>query len=107
MEINTQNLETNREQWASIDGYHNYEISWWGRVRNIDTSRILKNNMTTSGYLCVHLCKNGIAKIHYIHQLVAREWVPNPGGKRCVDHIDSDKTTITTKTSDQQHTLIT
>ena len=31
-------------------------------------------------------------KIHRIHQLVAREWVPNPEGKRCVDHHDGGKT---------------
>ncbi len=28
--------------------------------------------------------------INYIHKLVAREWVPNPDDKRCVDHIDND-----------------
>ena len=30
-------------------------------------------------------------KLHTIHQLVAREWVLNPNGKRCVDHIDGDR----------------
>ena len=40
----------------------------------------------------VDLYKNGKSKIHYIHKLVAREWVPNPDGKRCVDHRDGDPT---------------
>ncbi len=35
---------------------------------------------------------NGKVKTHYVHQMVAREWVLNPHGKRCVDHIDGDKT---------------
>ena len=91
MEVNTANLESNREQWASIDGYRNYEVSWWGRVRNIDTNRILKGCMTI-GYLRVVLCKNGKRKSHSIHQLVAREWASNPEGKRCVDHVDNDRT---------------
>ena len=30
-------------------------------------------------------------KTHKIHQLVAREWVDNPDGKSCVDHIDCDR----------------
>ncbi len=92
MEIATENLASNSEHWASIDGYHNYQVSWWGRVRNIDTSRILKPQSSGNGYLIVKLSKNGIAKNHKIHQLVAREWVPNPGAKRCVDHTDGIKT---------------
>ena len=58
MEINTENLDSNREQWASIDGYRNYEVSWFGRVRNIDTNRILKGIADTYGYCKVNLSKN-------------------------------------------------
>ncbi len=92
MEVNTTELANNSEHWASIDGYLNYQVSWWRRVRNTNTGRILKNGMTTHGYLKVNLFIDGRAKIHYIHQLVARGWVPNPIGKRCVDHIDGCKT---------------
>ena len=92
MEIATENLASNSEHWASIDGYRNYEVSWWGRVRNIDTGRILKPGAGGGGYLFVRLSKNGIAQNHRIHKLVAREWVPNPGQKRCVDHIDGSRT---------------
>ena len=92
MEIATENLASNREHWASIDGYRNYEVSWWGRVRNTKTARILKPQTSTPGYLFVRLYKNGKANIHYIHQLVAREWVSNSGEKRCIDHMDGCKT---------------
>ena len=34
----------------------------------------------------------GKKKTHCIHVLVAQEWVPNPEDKRCVDHIDGNKT---------------
>ena len=91
MNVNTTNLETNREQWASIDCYSNYEVSWFGRVRNAKTGRILKHCTDKQGYPCAGLSKNGKTKTHKIHQLVAREWVSNPDGKRCVDHIDGDK----------------
>ena len=92
MDIATQNLDTNFEKWASIDGYLNYQVSWWGRVLNTKTGRILKPQTSTPGYLQVGLYKNGKGKIYYIHQLVAREWVRNPENKRCVDHADGCKT---------------
>ena len=92
MNVNTENLDTNFEKWASIDGYLNYQVSWWGRVLNTKTGRILKPGTSTPGYLMVSLYKNGKALIHYIHKLVAREWVSNPEEKRCVDHIDGVKT---------------
>ena len=90
MNINTSNLDTTIEHWASIDGYLNYQVSWWGRVMNTKTGRILKGSMTR-GYLRVGLCKNGKHKLISVHSLVAREWVPNPENKRCVDHINGDR----------------
>ncbi len=92
MNVNISNLDMNFEKWASIDGYLNYQVSWWGRVTNTKTGRILKPGTSGPGYLFVILSKNGKVKLHYIHKLVAREWVPNPAEKRCVDHVDSDKT---------------
>ncbi len=91
MEINTHNLESNREHWASIGGHRNYEVSWFGRVRNIDTGRILTPGTNTGGYLHVILYQYKKAKTMKIHKLVAREWVSNPEEKRCVDHIDGDR----------------
>jgi hypothetical protein len=91
MEMNTNELPKNSEQWASIDGYKNYQVSWWGRVRNATTARILKGSLSSNGYLTVGLSKNRKPKTHYIHQLVAREWVSNPEEKRCIDHIDGSR----------------
>ena len=90
MEVNTNELPKNSEHWASIDGYLNYEVSWFGRVRNATTGRIFKGGLT-KGYRTVCLSKEGRIKTHTVHVLVAREWVPNPENKRCVDHIDGDK----------------
>ena len=91
MNINTNSLPKNREQWARIDGYKNYEVSWFGRVANIKTARILKGGLSSNGYMTVSLFNKGVQKTHYIHVLVAREWAANPDSKRCVDHIDGDK----------------
>ena len=89
--INTDDLPKNSEEWASIDGYKNYQVSWWGRVRNTRTGRILKANPGSHGYLAVSLSKKGIQTKCCIHKLLAQEWVANPDGKKCVDHIDGDK----------------
>ncbi len=91
MEVNTNELPKHSEQWASIDGYKNYQVSWWGRVRNSKTGRILKPQAGGHGYKHFNLSRDGKSKIHRIHNLVAREWVPNPEGKRCVDHIDGNR----------------
>ncbi len=91
MEVNKNELPKNSEEWAAIDGYKNYQVSWWGRVRNTETGRILKPGTSTPGYLFVRLFKNGKGAMHYIHQLVAREWVPNPEEKKCVDHRDGNR----------------
>ncbi len=92
MEVNKSELPKNSEQWAAIDGFKNYQVSWWGRVRNSKTGRILKPGTSGPGYLKVDLSKKGIRKTHYIHKLVAHEWVSNPEEKRCVDHIDGSRT---------------
>ena len=91
MNVNISNLDKNLEHWASIDGYLNYQVSWWGRVLNTKTGRILKNTFGSHGYLHVGLSKNGKVKTHCIHVMVAQAWVHNPEEKRCVDHIDGDK----------------
>ena len=91
MSLQTTELPTNCEQWASISGYTNYEVSWFGRVRNSKTGRILKSNLSSNTYLTLGLSQSGVVKTYSVHVLVAREWVANPDNKRCVDHIDGDK----------------
>ena len=92
MSIQTDELRKNCEQWASITGYNNYEVSWFGRVRNSKTGRILKPILCNRGYYSVNLYESGRMQPHNIHVLVAREWISNPDSKRNVDHIDGCKT---------------
>ena len=92
MNVNISNLDSTIEHWASVDGYLNYQVSWWGRVLNSETGRILKARTSQNGYQRVNLYLDGKIKTHTIHQLVAREWVKNPGEKPFVDHIDGDRT---------------
>ena len=82
MEVNTSNLDTNFEKWASIDGYLNYQVSWWGRVLNTKTGRILKAGLSSRGYRFVILSKNG--KHKYITS--TDSWLENGEQTLMKDH---------------------
>lgn len=45
------------EIWKKIDGYDNYEVSSYGRVRS--KNKILTPQSKGNGYLQVNLCSNG------------------------------------------------
>ena len=65
------NFAMNIEHWALIDGYDNYDISSFGRVRNNKTSRIANINTDDKGYYRIQLRKDGSAKTHRVHILAA------------------------------------
>ena len=84
------------EEFRDIPGYEGlYEVSNLGRVRSLETERILKPSKNTWGYLFVSLYKNGIKKAVRIHRLVALAFIPNPDNLPCINHKDEDKTNNT------------
>ena len=58
------------ERFKSIDGYDNYSVSTFGRIRNDTTNKILRPGKTKTLYRQVSLYKNGKVKKCYIHKLV-------------------------------------
>ena len=89
------------EWWGVIEGHPNYSVSNLGRVRSEARwlsnrigvrrfwgSRILVPGFGGSGYLCIVLDRKNC----WVHKLVARAFIPNLGRKRCVNHIDGNKT---------------
>lgn len=84
------------EIWKPVPDYPAYEVSNFGRVKSFWFSkpRILKP-ILGHGYLYVNLCKadksKQIRKQISIHRLVATAFIPNPSGKREVNHIDGNK----------------
>lgn len=82
-------LEHGFEVWKIIDGYTNYSVSSFGRVRNDKKENIMKPRISTHGYYQVGLYKNGKQKLCKIHRLLANAFIPNPENKKCVDHIDN------------------
>ena len=80
------------EEFRMVQGFMDYKVSNMGRVLNVKTKRILKACVNSHGYSNVVLCQNGKKHNYKIHRLVAREFLDNPNNKKCVDHINHDRT---------------
>lgn len=76
--------------WKPVTGYEGlYEISDTGQVRSLFRyKKVLKPNVTRTGYHTVELFKNGVSKRLLIHRLVAQAFIPNPNGLPQVNHKD-------------------
>lgn len=84
------------EIWKPIAGYEGlYEVSNLGRVKSLprktSTGGIMKPSTTVWGYLMCALWKDGKGKSFSVHRLVAEAFIPNPGNKPTVNHIDCNK----------------
>lgn len=75
------------EEWKDIDGYNGlYQISNLGRVKSLLSNTILKPNHDSYGYVRVNLYKDKKSKIHKIHRLVAKAFLPDYSDELEVNH---------------------
>jgi len=81
------------ERWKEVKGYEGlYQISDKGNIYSITKNRLMKPGKCGNGYLKVVLCKSKHDhKNMMIHRLVAEAFLPNPEGKRTVNHKDGNK----------------
>lgn len=79
------------EIWKTIPDLPRYAISNKGRLRNIDTGKILKTRISKLGYEEVTISYNKIQYFRSIHRLVAQAFIPNQENKPEVNHIDENK----------------
>jgi len=95
-----------KEIWKDIPEYEGvYQASTFGRIKSLSRKvrngmgfyftkeRILKNILGNRGYFTVALCKNGIAKVRTVHQLIAVTHLNHVpcGYKLVVDHKDFNR----------------
>ena len=77
------------EEWKEIADFEGlYLISSFGRVKSIINNKILTPCIVRANGLVVGLMRNGKVEKRQISRLVAAAFIPNPGNKPCVDHID-------------------
>lgn len=75
-----------------VQTYPNYRITQDGILTNIHTGRVLSTHVNSqTGYRMVGLWKQNKCKHETLHRLLATHFIPNPDGKRYVDHIDRNK----------------
>lgn len=81
------------EIWKDIEGYEGrFQVSTWGRIRNVRTHNILTPYKNEKGYLKVYLPKGGKRRAKFrINRLVAQAFIPNPYGLPQVNHKDGNK----------------
>ena len=99
-------LKDTEEIWKDIKGYEGmYQVSSEGRIKSLDRvitdkndhkrhihGKIIKTRWRSkNNYLKVDLCKNGHYKEHYVHQLVANAFIPNPDYDFHVRHKNKNK----------------
>jgi len=62
-----------KERWEMIQSYNNYAVSSFGRVRNLNTGRVLKHQSSKRGgnYAFINLSKDGQRVNRNVHKLVA------------------------------------
>jgi hypothetical protein len=91
------------EKWLPVVNYEkDYLISSAGRVKTIkkvagkhgDCSggKIMKLNLSKSGYIVIGLTLNGIMKKKRVHRLVAKAFLKDLSKKNFVNHINGIKT---------------
>ncbi|KAI5518364.1 HNH endonuclease family [Trichomonas vaginalis G3] len=78
------------EVWATLVADDTYEISqpYPYQIRNKETGKVLTPVLNNLGHLNLNLRNRGSISMG---KLVAIQWVPNPGKKTKVRHIDGDK----------------
>ena len=89
------------EIWKAVVGYEGiYEVSSLGRVRSLDKikigsrfnsnikGKILSLRVVNHGYRALILQNNNIKKNVPVHRIVAKAFIPNPEGKKEVNHIN-------------------
>lgn len=80
-----------KEIWKVMKEHNNYEVSNFGKIRNIKTKRILKTTKNNKGYERFIIYIDKKPKCFYVHRVVANNYLDNPNNYKEVNHKDENK----------------
>lgn len=75
------------EEFIASKTYPPLAASKSGQIKNLETGNIRTQNKIKSGYMTINTRKF----VAYVHRIVADCFIPNPGNKPQVNHIDCNK----------------
>jgi NUMOD4 motif len=84
-------------EWRNLREFPNYAINQYGRVRNIQTGRVLKNTVNSHGIIKVGLRRDGQQQWRSVAFLVAQNFLPDPPDRYVnptVIHLDGDRENV-------------
>ena len=80
------------EEWRTIEGFPDYQVSNLGNVKSLNYSKTGKEQIMrqkiTNGYYMICL---GRKNYRLVHRLVCQTFLPNPENKLEIDHINRNK----------------
>ena len=92
-----------QEEWKNIPGYDGlYQVSNFGRIKSLSRKvkrdnhsllvkgRVLKQYVTNTGRLEVHLSRNGVWKHCLVHRIVAITFLKNDNSLPQINHINGN-----------------
>lgn len=83
---------TNKEITRDVVGYEGlYTVDIFGNVLRKKDGKEMKQSKNQFGYMNVSLTKDKKQRQHKVHRLIAEAFIPNPSGKKQVNHIDGNK----------------
>lgn len=87
-----ENYTIQEEVWKEVDGYEKlYRVSNFGNVYSCISGITLKPVSLKKGYQVVKLFRHKKGRTHYIHRLVATNFIDNPNSLKEVNHKDENK----------------
>lgn len=78
------------EIWVPVEGFPDYAVSNYGRVRNVKFDRELNPRRTSYGHLRVMLFHEGVSQEFLIHRLVAQAFLTGYNENVKIKHFDDD-----------------